>query len=129
MKHKKTIVITLIICIIVAGAFILYHKKKIEREIEANFYKVAIESFWENEDLFEQVKEYFLALPKDVVLATIYCDKKDNIIVMDGSSYYQELKISEGFKEALSKLFMKLKPMKRHIQYVERDYMYNGEYV
>jgi len=127
MKYRKIIVITLVICVIAVGVFIVFknHQGKIKRENEANFYIVAIEKFWENEDLFEQVKDYFLALPNDMIGptalgVTLYYNRDIGQVVFPDKDRYippQDIIISEDFELSVRNLSLNLEPKSIQIQY------------
>ena len=131
MKYRKIAAIFTVVCIIVIGGIIMsqiYRQKLQENKegelkwaAEANKQEEIIDKFWENEDLFEQVKEHFLAMPENITFATIYRDRDDSIVAMNGTGYYQELKIDEGFEQSLSDLAKELKPMSMNIQYYLYD--------
>ena len=127
MKYKKIIVIVMAVCVVAVGVFVVYknHQEKIELEKEANFHIAAIEKFWDNEELFEQVKEHFLALPDDMIGSTalgvtLYFDRKTGHIVFPDKDRYvppQDITISKDFGLSVQNLSFNLEPMSIHIQY------------
>ena len=100
MKRNKVIVIIIAICIIVMGVFILF--KKANQPIEPNFYEKAIEQYWNNEDVFEEAKEYFLTMSDDIYIYRDN-DNKNNILAKDGS--YDDVEINVDFERILMSLF------------------------
>ena len=121
MKHKKMIVVVLALCVISAGVFMVYknHQDKLAREREANFYISAIDAFWNNEELFEQVKDHFLALPDNITLLTVFCDRDNDQVVLP----YQAFKISVDFESSLLALATELQPMQMYVFYSVYDAM------
>lgn len=135
MKHKKIVLIALVICVISVGVYIMYddHRENIAREREANFHEEAIEMFWDNENLFEQVKEHFLALPTDAISypalsVTIYYDSGNDCIRIanQDQGWYENLVIEDEFEQHLLSLAIELRPMLMYISYYPSGYDVEG---
>ena len=113
MKHKKMIVVVLALCVISAGVFMVYknHQDKLAREREANFYISAIDAFWDNEELFEQVKDHFLALPNSIYSFNFYYNNDRNCFI----ETYNDYEIGSDLERSLLDLHAKLEPARMNI--------------
>ena len=127
MRKIKITAIILAVCVIVCGMSILFndHKQNIEREKEANFHIEAIEKFWGNEELFEQIIEHFLAMPDNVISdpalsVTIYYDRDNDCISIadQNQGWFENLVIDDEFEQNLLSLGRKLTPMSMSIRYM-----------
>jgi len=118
MKYMKIIAITLVGSVLVLGVFIMIYnlKEKSERERNSNFHKEAIEKFWGNEDLYEQVKAQFLVLSDDLTSHTFYFDSTSGKFI----AAYGNFTISDDLQKCLLDLFHGLEPMSVRIIYGER---------
>ena len=103
MKHKNIILIALVICVIIVGVFIIFNKRT--QPVNPNLYKKAIEQYWNNEDLFEEAKEYLINMPNDIYIYRDINDKNNILIDAIKDGLYRDIEIDEDFDRIFVRLF------------------------
>jgi len=110
MHRVRVITIIAVVCVIFVGVFMLFKKMDQNnpaqnRYIDSNFDKKAIEQYWNDKDLFEKAKEYFISMPNDI---NIY---RDNNSILAKDKLYEDVIIDEDFKSNLLILFKNFNSM------------------
>jgi len=108
---KKRDVVPIAILIIAVVAIVIVNKvtnKPVipgENPINPDFYIEAIEKYWENKELFDDVKEYFLTFSENV-----YIYRRDGALLIKNLSY-EDVEIDEDIEMKLISLFDKFSKM------------------
>jgi len=111
MNKKMLITGIKIICIIAVSVFFVFevHKSRIEQEFEKE--KIIIKVFWENEDLFEQVKDQFIAPQNNYFYA--YYDRRSGHFLAPRNGH----EIGGDLGESLLNLYTEIKPPRMKVGY------------